>query len=174
MRALPTDDDARVNLNGQRDNHAHLASPPLVARKAASRFATTAAMAIASSFRNRLLMPIQGDQNWRRRGEQDDAKIWFLRGTGLKCKTSRLVPLLFMRAPSRRRRASRYNTRRRARAGFRRAILGQITGGTYRSSRSVKMARRNIDLRRVERRLHRRNRQSLPCVPASVAAAVAP
>ncbi|MDP6719780.1 MAG: hypothetical protein QGF59_14055 [Pirellulaceae bacterium] len=63
MRALPTDDDDRVNLDGQLDNHVHRASSQLVAAKAVSRFTTTAAMAIASSLRNRLLMPIQDDQN---------------------------------------------------------------------------------------------------------------
>jgi len=63
-----------VNLDGQVDNHAQCASPQFVARKAAGRFATIAPLAIANSLGNRLLMPIQGGQNWRKHGGQDDAK----------------------------------------------------------------------------------------------------
>jgi hypothetical protein len=62
-----------VNLDGQLDNHAQRASSQLVPRKA-GRFTTIAPLAIASSFGNRLLMPIQGGQNWIKRGGQDDAR----------------------------------------------------------------------------------------------------
>ena len=76
LGAPPTDDDDRVNLDGQVDNHAELAPSQLVSGEATGRVATTAAMAIASTLGNRLLMPIQCDQNWRKRGGQDDPRMF--------------------------------------------------------------------------------------------------
>jgi hypothetical protein len=50
-------------LHGQVNNHAHLAASQFVAFEAAVRMATAAAIAIAHSVGDCLLMPIQGGQD---------------------------------------------------------------------------------------------------------------
>jgi hypothetical protein len=70
--ALPADEDDRQDLHRQRDHDTYPAPPQFMLLEALSRIATETTPAIAHSLGNRLPMLIDGIQNWRRCGGQDD------------------------------------------------------------------------------------------------------
>ena len=66
-----------MDLNDQVDDHTHLPPPQLVPREPACRIATNAPFAIADSLGNRVLVTIQGYQDWRTCRGQDDERMLF-------------------------------------------------------------------------------------------------
>jgi hypothetical protein len=82
--ALPADEYDGQDLHGQRDDDTDLASPQFMLLESLGRIATEAPFTIAHVQENRLSVLLDGGQDWRRGGGQDDEENGFFeRGTRL-------------------------------------------------------------------------------------------
>ena len=102
MLTLPAGEDDRQDLYGQRDDDTDLASPQLMSLESLGRIATETPFTITHVLNNRRLVLLDGDQDWRRSGGQDDEEIGFFeRGTCLLSRQSTFLFFLCAHRPKR-------------------------------------------------------------------------